>query len=306
MHDAWVHALMYADDGALVSTSPQDLQCMLDILRVYCSQWRLFVNISKTEVVVFNRKKDTAKSEFYYDSRSLQVVDKFKYLGVLFHENAGTQQGQQYKTCVEYRLKQATCLVASWLRKSEFWLFRPDVVINQFNTCILPALEYGVGLWGVGSYKSHIWQQIETFWCYIARTVLGVPIRSPSAGVYGELGWYPFWTRAAWQAVSMWTRITRMPSDALTRQAMHVQRRLFTEGKSCWLTTLKDTLCTTEVGTRYWNEWMNTSDFQCTCTTLVLDSRNPSVSAQRRWEDDCIDAFRERACSEWIADIDRP
>ncbi len=49
-------------------------------------------------------------------------------------------------------------------------------------------------------YESIAWKQVEVFWRYIARCILGVSTRTPNSGVYGELGWLPFYTRAAWQA----------------------------------------------------------------------------------------------------------
>jgi hypothetical protein len=49
-------------------------------------------------------------------------------------------------------------------------------------------------------YDSVIWKQVETFWRYIAKCILRVPMRTPSGGVYGYLTWSPFWVRAAHQA----------------------------------------------------------------------------------------------------------
>ena len=53
LNDAWVRVLLFADDGAIVANSAADLQSMLDALHVFCSKWRLLVNVEKTEVLVF-------------------------------------------------------------------------------------------------------------------------------------------------------------------------------------------------------------------------------------------------------------
>ena len=52
--DSVVRVLLYADDGALVAESPEDLQLMLEILKSFCSKWRLLVNVDKTEIMVFH------------------------------------------------------------------------------------------------------------------------------------------------------------------------------------------------------------------------------------------------------------
>ena len=72
LYDVWLRVLLYADDGALLANSAEDLQKMLDILRIilliYCAKWRLFVNVAKTEIVVFNRdtKIGRDKSECFF------------------------------------------------------------------------------------------------------------------------------------------------------------------------------------------------------------------------------------------------
>lgn len=172
IHDESVPALFYADDGALLATSPADLQKILDALCTYCAKWRVFVNCAKTQVVVFNHVanskvwKDTCPV-FTYNSVRLEVVEEFKYLGVYFHARI------KETCCIQHRLAQAKRLVAAWMRRCEIWCFKPETVINQFKTCVLPALEYGIGVWGCGKYESTIWHQVEIFWRYIARCILG-------------------------------------------------------------------------------------------------------------------------------------
>ena len=155
---------------------------------------------------------------------ALEAVNTFKYLGVMF-SNACSKL--RYTTAIEHRLMQSKRLVAAWMRRCAIWMFKPDVVVHQFKTCVMPALEYGVGLWGAGQYRSTIWEKVESFWRFIARCILGVHQRSPNSGVYGELGWFPFQVRACKQASSMFTRITKLGNECLVRKAMYVQRSMY-------------------------------------------------------------------------------
>ena len=178
------------------------------------------------------------------------------------------------------------------------------MVINQFKTCVLPALEYGIGVWGCNKYDSSIWHQVEIFWRYIARCILGVSVRSPNGGVYGDLGWLPFWVRAAHQATTMWTRITEMPSSAITRKAMYVQRQLSQDGKDCWLTRFKGTLHRTHTcGISMWDTWISNSDFNVICsrTEEYVSGKYCTV----RWEEDCLKEYQEVAIHEWYHEVTR-
>lgn len=79
--------LMYADDTILLADSAKDLQHSLDSLNDYCKLWKLQVNESKTKIMVFSKRKCKTRPQFTYDGKLLEMVDNFKYLGVLFSCN---------------------------------------------------------------------------------------------------------------------------------------------------------------------------------------------------------------------------
>jgi hypothetical protein len=88
LHDTFVNVLFYADDGAFISHHINEMQQMLDALRTYCSKWRMFVNTSKTKVMIFNPCKNACINPVCtYDGVELGIVSEFKYLGVLFSLN---------------------------------------------------------------------------------------------------------------------------------------------------------------------------------------------------------------------------
>jgi hypothetical protein len=189
----------------------------------------MHVNVKKTKIMVFNRTDIESCLCFTYDKQIIEIVNEFKYLGIMFHAI------RRHAITIEHRVAQGKRLIAIWMRRCNVWLINPAMAEQLFKTCVMPALEYGIGLWGSGNYKSGAWLKLETFWRMAARIILGAPLRTPTEALLGELGWTKFWVRGAWQAVCMWTRITRTSDDALVRKAMHVQRRLFAKKKSCWL-----------------------------------------------------------------------
>ena len=261
LHDKWIRTLLCADDGALLASTSADLQEMLDALKEYCSKWRMFVNTDKTEIVVFNHAKGESwinnKPVFFDDNVQFRIVEEFKYLGITFHST------DHYSVTIQHRLTQGKRLLACWMRRCNVWMFKPDMVIHQFTTCVLPAIEYGVGVWyaGYSVCNKKVWESVEVFWRSIARSILGVSIFAPSGGIQGELEWYPFSVRAAWQAICTWTRITRMPNDMWTRKALCVQREMLRDGRKCWLTSICESLCSTSEGMNIWNSWWNLNDF---------------------------------------------
>lgn len=53
--DENISCLAYADDLVLISSTEAKLQQLVNLLRNYCSKWRLTVNTSKTKMMVFRR-----------------------------------------------------------------------------------------------------------------------------------------------------------------------------------------------------------------------------------------------------------
>ena len=78
-----IFMLLYADDIVLFSNSPEELQEGLNLLSNYCKRWKLKINISKTKVMVFRRGGMLPRNlVFYYEGEPLEIVSKFKYLGI--------------------------------------------------------------------------------------------------------------------------------------------------------------------------------------------------------------------------------
>ena len=52
-----IFLLLFADDLVIIAKSPEELQSLIDKLFVYWQEWNLSVNIKKTKVVIFEKKK---------------------------------------------------------------------------------------------------------------------------------------------------------------------------------------------------------------------------------------------------------
>ena len=70
--------LLYADDLALVATSPEGLQAQLDLLHAYAAKWKLTVNIDKRKAVVF---RQSSINQVYpppiYNAALIELVESF-------------------------------------------------------------------------------------------------------------------------------------------------------------------------------------------------------------------------------------
>ena len=76
--------LSYADDDVIFAESNDELQATLNGLFLYYKSWNLTVNSSKTNIVIFIKKKWNTAPNFTFADQVLEVEDEFLYLGVAF------------------------------------------------------------------------------------------------------------------------------------------------------------------------------------------------------------------------------
>ena len=71
--------LLYADDTVFFAESQQELQQILKLFEHYCNIWKLKVNISKTKIVVFSKKKSKQNFSCEMFGEKLSQQDDYNY-----------------------------------------------------------------------------------------------------------------------------------------------------------------------------------------------------------------------------------
>ena len=240
-----VHCLMYADDIALTARTAGDLQKMLDALHEYCRRWQLFVNVAKTEVVVFRGEGEVA-DKFSYNGEQLKVVDFFRYLGVVYSSSGKVDQA------IKTRVTAANKVFGMFVRRVTAWMFDPPMGSRLYTTYIRPILLYGSEVWGVQRQKP-----LEGVLADAGRVLLGLPRHTPTAAVLGELGWHPVWTTAQVSVLRYVFGLLRRPASRLVCRALRVAVRMGRHAvRGSWGYALRKMLATLDMH----EEWRALAD----------------------------------------------
>ena len=88
--------LLYADDTVIFSETPEGMQNALNIFDDYCNTWHLCINVSKTKVVIFSKRKKRSNIEFTLQGVRLEIVDDDSYLGICFKYNGNFAKAKQH------------------------------------------------------------------------------------------------------------------------------------------------------------------------------------------------------------------
>ena len=79
----------------LFANSAEELQEGLNMLSDYCKRWKLKINVSKTKVMIFWKGGMLRRNlAFFYDGELLEIVSKFKYLGIVFTSGGSFSEAQ--------------------------------------------------------------------------------------------------------------------------------------------------------------------------------------------------------------------
>jgi hypothetical protein len=76
--------ILYADDTVILAESVEGMQNALDIFQIYSEFWKLEINIAKTKMMIFSKRKMKQNFDFKLQGKNIEVVDIYSYLGLIF------------------------------------------------------------------------------------------------------------------------------------------------------------------------------------------------------------------------------
>ena len=138
--DITFNSLSFADDLVLLSRSEKGLQNCLNHMNSYCYKWDLSVNEIKSKVMVLS--KIIKKVNVTFGDVNLEVVSKYKYLGVILCANGKIQKAINDRIC---KANRALFLLKQMLSSGRGNI-SPKLSLSMFDKQIMPILLYGCTL----------------------------------------------------------------------------------------------------------------------------------------------------------------
>jgi hypothetical protein len=172
-----MYIMLFADDIVLFTTDPVSLQAQVDSLYQYSCKWGLTINMAKTKLYVFEKRKSRNLPYIFINGEQIERVDEFTYLGITF-----TYTGTLLKA-VKTLSEQALRAYHSLLNIFDRVKLDVKTKLHMFDSMVVPILLYGSEVWGAYDYK-----EIDKLHIRFCKYILGVRKQTPNVAVYGELG----------------------------------------------------------------------------------------------------------------------
>jgi len=238
-----VGCLLYADDVVLLSKTQKGLQASLNELNRYCTRWGLQINTNKTKVIVFKcRKPKLLQEHFHLGNHTIDCVNEYKYLGILFNSNGSFDRAQEnlYHRGLKAYFKMSKMLATE--RSGA------HTVMHLFDHTVKPILLYASEIWGhidpklrrvTNNPEIKLDKGYEKLWAEklqlkMCRYVLGVNGKTSMLAIRGETGRFPLYLEVVTNLLKYLNHLMSTTSDLLNN-ALKVNLDLAERGKQCWV-----------------------------------------------------------------------
>jgi hypothetical protein len=204
--DLNIRVLMYADDIVLLASDPRQLQNMINRLDQYCSQWSLNVNLNKSKIIIFRKGGKYSKNDkFFYQGEKIEIVNKYKYLGVTL--TPGLSMDNHF----------AEKLTAAKFAINSTWgpLLSQNTVpyttkLKVFSAVSRAIMCYASQVWGYQMYDT-----VESLLRFFIKKLFRLPINTPNYMLYLESNLYPIFTYTLKSHLKFINRILNLPEHRL-------------------------------------------------------------------------------------------
>ncbi len=133
----------FADDLSLIALSLYNLQKLVDIVYIFCRKWIMSINVNKSNIVVFSKRRNPPKISILYGNEYLHQSNSAEHLRILQQSNLNLNNR------IETRLQKG---------KNAFYSMacqgvhpqgvNPIVSADIFrNKIVVPIALYGCELW---------------------------------------------------------------------------------------------------------------------------------------------------------------
>ena len=188
--------LLFADDIALFTTDKYSLQTQLNNVYEYSTKWGLTINVNKTKICVFEKRKQLHNMEWFINNQKVEEVDYFYYLGVKFVKTGNL------RFAVKALHDQASRAMNNLLLLFKKLSFDVKTKLSLFDKLISPILLYGSELWGIFNFDD-----VNRLHIKFCKMILGVNKNTMNQAALGELGRLPLSIIAICRSLRYWIKI---------------------------------------------------------------------------------------------------
>ena len=194
------------------------------------------INVQKTKIVVYRNGGRLANKEVWYlNNNTIEVVPKFRYLGLQF-SSSGLWSAAQAE--LARRASRGMFCIKNFAYNSK--IHDVNILLKLFDSCIGPILNYGSEIWGF-----HQGTDIERVCDNFYKFTTKLPRNCNNIAARGELGRNKAFVKRYIRIIKYWLKLISTSSECslLLQKAYKLQVKMDSEGKTVWASDIRTLLC---------------------------------------------------------------
>lgn len=146
---------IFADDTAIYSASwskdvaLKNLQDHISVLEAYYLKWKIKINVTKTDIIIFSHKNKKPNKQIKMYGESLEITNKVKYLGLILDPKLSFTH---HVLAITRKVNAAISILYPLICRSSVISQKNKSTI--YNVCILPIILYACPIWS-NTYKTN-------------------------------------------------------------------------------------------------------------------------------------------------------
>jgi hypothetical protein len=290
------------------------MQALLDVLQCFCVLFKLKVNIRKTKGMVFHPRPASyvKRCVWYYGGECIEMVDRFTYLGVIFHQSQGCLYG------VDALVAQGSkAMYAAWAKVRALGITQVDMMCRVFDALVFPVVSYGCQIWGpsvcmqkdggvlprdlLDASKRVI--AVENVQVQFLRLIVGMPASAAKWIVLTELKRLPLQLRWLILCARFWQSVLSLLDSELLYLAMVDNVQLFLQqrdGRSWMAQFLRALCCLGVVTSQQINQVTSFDDLRELDITEIKVREAIDVYCARLWVGSVVSVLPSMALSDEV------
>ena len=203
--------LVLADDVALISTSPQDLQDMLDLTLAYSNTWRYKINPKKSAVIVINKKPSSnSVSEWHMGDFTMKESSRHPHLGII-------KSGSRIDPTIDMISRGYKTFFSLTGTKQSAQRLTPSLCEHLWKVYCIPRMMYGIQVHCLTGYMVKRLNRAQT---YLFKRVLGLPKTAADEAPYLLLDILPLNRHIHMEILLVIGQLTCLSADRIERRIL--------------------------------------------------------------------------------------
>ena len=245
LNDYKISHLLWADDLILTAEDAASLQKLLDILHDYITRWELDINLTKTNIMVFNTSSKLLNCSygFHLGEENIKPTKNYTYLGITFSLNGS------FRPAVDNLGKKAVRAYFSMKRLVNITALSATNLLKLFDSLIKPIATYACQIWLPSTHvlkavldDGNLLQacskdKLELAHLKMLKWMFGVHKKTSNVFCYGDSGRSPLALTSISQGIKYFRRIRDLDLDEsspLVRHAFEEQKLHNLEWYNAW------------------------------------------------------------------------